>query len=170
MDFQELIRKRYSVRAYQSRDIEEEVLQRVLEAFVLAPTAANRQCIGLVVVRTAGREDELTRIYHANWFARQPPIVLCACQIPEGSWVRGDGKNYGDVDVTIAMDHLILAATSEGLGTCWVGAFDPVAAREILGLPEGVEPVVCSPLGYPADSSHPKHRKKLEELVHYERW
>jgi len=84
--------------------------------------------------------------------------------------VRRDGKSYADVDVAIAMDHLILAATNEGLGTCWIGAFDPVAAREVLGLPEGVEPVAFSPLGYPADMPGPKRRKRLEQIVHQERW
>jgi len=74
------------------------------------------------------------------------------------------------VDVTIAMDHLILAATAEGLGTCWIGAFDPVAAREVLGLPAGVEPIAFTPLGYPADSPQPKRRKKLEQIIHLERW
>ncbi|MBC7236325.1 MAG: nitroreductase family protein [Chloroflexi bacterium] len=170
MEFNELIRKRYSVRAYQSREIDDETLERVLEAFRLAPTAANRQPFGLVVARTAGRERELRRVYNADWFASQPPIVLCACVERGRCWVRRDGKNYGDVDVAIAMDHLILAATNEGLGTCWIGAFDPVAAREVFALPEGVEPVVMTPLGYPADTPGPKLRKELEQLVHRERW
>ncbi len=170
MSFAELIRSRYSVRAYQKRDIPDAVLQRVLEAFVLAPTAANRQPIGLVVAHTAGREEELRRVYGADWFACQPPIVVCACTTPDKAWTRKDSKNYADVDVTIAMDHLILAATEEGLGTCWIGAFDPSAAREVFGLPAGVEPVVMTPLGYPADSPRPKLRKKLDQIVHQERW
>jgi len=169
MEFAELIRRRYSVRAYQRREIPEEVLQRVLEAFILAPTAANRQPFGLVVIRTAGREAELRRVYPAEWFV-QAPVVVCACGLPEKAWKRRDGKNYCDVDVAIAMDHLILAATDEGLGTCWVGAFDPEAARQVLGLPQGVEPIAFTPLGYPADAPGKKLRKKTEELIHHERW
>jgi nitroreductase len=80
-----------------------------------------------------------------------------------------DGKNYNDVDVAIAMDHLILAAADLGLGTCWVAAFDPAAARAVLNLPPGVEPVAFTPLGYPADEPRPKTRKALAELVRYER-
>ena len=80
------------------------------------------------------------------------------------------GKHYADVDVTIAMDHLILAATNEGLGTCWIGAFDPVAAREVFGLPQGVEPIAMTPLGYPADEMPAKLRKPKEQLIHWERW
>jgi len=72
--------------------------------------------------------------------------------------------------VAIVMDHLILAATDAGLGTCWIGAFNPAAAKEVLGLPAGVEPVAFTPLGYPNAEPRPKQRLSLEELVHYERW
>jgi nitroreductase len=169
MEFTELIRKRYSVRAYKSDPVEDEVLAQVLEAMRLAPTAANRQPVRFIVVRTAGRQAELRRIYDREWFL-QAPLVICACGVPAQTWVRSDGKNYNDVDVAIAMDHLVLAATDLGLGTCWVAAFDPAAAREVLGLPDGVEPVAFTPLGYPADRPGPKERKPLSELVRYEGW
>jgi nitroreductase len=81
-----------------------------------------------------------------------------------------DAKPYADVDVAIAMDHLILAATDLGLGTCWIAAFDPAVAREVLGLPGEVEPIAFTPLGYPADRPGRKRRKELSELVRYERW
>jgi nitroreductase len=97
-------------------------------------------------------------------------MVVCACGIPGKNWVRKDGKNYNDVDVAIVMDHLILAATDEGLGTCWIGAFNPGAAKEVLGLPEGVEPIAFTPLGYAADRPPVKKRKPLPELVRYEKW
>ena len=169
MEFSELIKKRYSVRAYKPDPVEDEVLNQVLEAARLAPTAANRQPFQLIVIHTAGREAELKRIYPSAWFA-QAPLVICACGIPAQGWTRSDGKNFTDVDVAIVMDHLILAAASLGLGTCWIGAFDPTAAREVLGLPDGVEPIVLTPLGYPADQPRPKRRKALSELVRYERW
>ncbi len=169
MEFSELIKARYSVRAYKPDPVEEEKLQQVLEAARLAPTAANRQPFQLLVIHTAGREAELRRIYDRKWFV-QAPLVLCVCGVPERGWVRMDGKPYVDVDVAIAMDHLILAATELGLGTCWIAAFDPAAAREVLGLPQGVEPIVFTPLGYPADRPGAKKRKSLAELVRYERW
>lgn len=169
MEFSELIRRRYSVRAYKPDPVEDEKLQQVLEAARLAPTAANRQPFQLVVIHTAGREDELKRIYGRDWFA-QAPIVIAACGVPDRGWVRGDGKNYTDVDVAIVMDHLILAAANAGLGTCWIGAFDPRAAREVLGLPEGVEPIAFTPLGYASDQPKEKKRQPLSELVRYERW
>ena len=169
MEFSELIGKRYSVRAYKPDPVEDEKLEQVLEAARLAPTAANRQPFQLIVIHTAGREAELKRIYGQDWFV-QPPLVICACGTPARGWTRRDGKNYTDVDVAIVMDHLILAAADLGLGTCWIGAFDPAAAREVLGLPDDVEPIAFTPLGSPADRLGTKKRKALSELVRHERW
>jgi len=169
MDFFELIEQRYSVRAYESKPVEEEKLQKVLDAARLAPTAANRQPFRIIVVKTEGRESELKRIYRADWFT-QAPVVICACAVPGEAWTRSDGKDYYDVDTTIAMDHLILAAANLGLGTCWIAAFDAAATKEILGLPDDIEPVALTPLGYPADSPRTKQRKSLAELVKYDRW
>ncbi len=169
MEYFELIKKRYSVRAYQSKPVEDEKLQKVLEAANIAPTASNRQPFGFIVVHTQGRELELKRIYRPEWFY-QAPIVICGCALPDEAWSRKDGKNYGEVDTTIAMDHLILAAADLGLGTCWIAAFDPSIAREVLGLPENVEPIAFTPLGYPADDPVPKSRKALSDLVHNEKW
>jgi len=167
MEYFELIEKRYSVRAYRSKPIEEEKLQKVLDAARMAPTAANRQPFRFIVIHTQGRESELKRIYSREWFFKAP-VVICACAVPDEAWTRIDGKNYSDVDTTIAMDHLILAAADQGLGTCWVAAFDPSAAREVLGLSENEEPVAFTPLGYPADEPKPKKRKALSDLISYE--
>lgn len=169
MDFTEVIRRRYSVRAYKPDPIEDDKLQQVLEAARLAPTAVNKQPFQFVVIHTAGRKAELKRIYYQDWFV-QAPLIICACGIPAQGWVSQEGKNSTDIDVAIAMDHLILAATNLGLGTCWVASFDTAAAREILRLPDGVEPVAFTPLGYPADRPGPKERKPLSQLVRYEHW
>lgn len=169
MEFSELIRNRYSVRAYKPDPVEDEKLDRVLEAARLAPTAANRQPFQIIVIHTEGREDDLQRIYRRGWFV-QAPLVMCICAIPDEGWVRMDGKGYTDVDAAIAMDHLILAATDQGLGTCWIAAFDPAEAREVLGLPDGVEPIAFTPLGYAADQSRSKERKSRSDLVRHERW
>ena len=169
MEFSELIARRYSVRAYQSKPVEDEKLKKVLEAANLAPTAANRQPFKLIVIHTKGREAELKQIYHRDWFIAAP-IIICVCAVPSEAWSRMDGKNYADVDATIAMDHLILAAAELGLGTCWVAAFDPVAARKILNLPDDIEPIAFTPLGYPADEPRAKKRKDLTEIVRDEKW
>lgn len=171
MSFQELIRHRYSVRAYKPDPVPDDLLAQVLEAGRLAPTAANKQPFRIIVIHTQGREAELNRIYHREWFV-QAPLILCVCTVRAEAWKRTmyDGKSHADVDATIVMDHMILAAAELGLGTCWIAAFDPVAAREILALPPEVEPVLFTPLGFPADQPKPKERRPLSELVRYERW
>jgi nitroreductase len=166
MDFSELVRNRYSVRAYKPDPVEDEKLAAVLEAARLAPTAANRQPFLLFVIDTKDREEELSRIYHREWFV-QAPLIICACGLPGEVWKGEHGRDYLGVDVAIAMDHLILAAAELGLGTCWIGAFDADAAREILNLPEDADPIIFTPLGYPADTPKPKERKPLDELVRY---
>ena len=167
MEFLEIVKNRYSVRAYKSIPVEDDKLKQILEAARLAPTGANRQSFQLIVIHTAGREEELRLIYDKAWFV-QAPVIICAC----ATTVRGrplrEGGSYGDV--AIVMDHLILAATSLGLGTCWIGAFDPTMARDILGLPEEVKPIIFATIGYPNDKPRPKIRKPIDELVRYEHW
>ena len=107
MEFQDLVRQRYSVRAYKQDSVDPQALERILDAATFAPTAANRQPFRLLVIKTAGREKELRRIYRAEWFT-QAPLVICACGLPQEGWTRSDGKNFTDVDVAIVMDHLIL--------------------------------------------------------------
>jgi nitroreductase len=171
MEYLELIRNRYSVRAYKPDPVPDELLAQVLEAGRLAPTAANKQPFRILVIHTKGREAELRRIYPRDWFT-EAPLILCVCAVRAEAWKRTmyDGKSHADVDATIVMDHLVLAATDLGLGTCWIAAFDPAAAREALGVPSDVEPVLFTPLGFPADQPKPKERRPLAELVRYERW
>ncbi len=169
MEFQELLEQRFSVRSYKPDPVEDEKLTRVLEAARLAPSAANRQPYRFLVVHTAGRRDEMQHIYNREWFL-EAPIVIFACGLTDEAWYRDDGKSYIDVDVAIAMDHLILGAANEGLGACWVGSYDEAAVRAILGIPDRVRIVAMTPLGYPAIEAEPKERKSLEELVCYEQW
>jgi len=170
MNFQALVNARYSVRAYKPQPVEPEKLDRILEAARLAPTAANRQPFRIIVIPTKGREKELGRIYPREWFV-QAPILLAVVAVPSEAWVRKhDGWNAAEVDASIVMSHIVLAAAEEGLGTCWVAAFDPAAAREVLGLPAEVIPSAFAPLGYPADAATPKKRRILSELVRRDRW
>jgi nitroreductase len=166
MEFSEVIQKRYSVRAYESKPVEQDKLNKILEAAILAPTAANRQAFRLIVIKTEGRQAELKRIYGREWFA-QAPLVVCACGVKDEAWVRKEGKNYAEVDATIAFTHLILAAHDLGLGTCWIAAFDPAAARDVLKLPAEFDPVAFTPLGYPADKWKPKKRRPASELIQH---
>jgi len=174
MTFLDLARRRHSVRAYRPDPVPDELLATVLEAGGVAPTAGNRQPVRILVVQTAGREAELRRIYDRDWFV-QAPLVLCVCVVRGEAWARAmyDGRSHADVDAAIVMDHMILAATDVGLGTCWIAAFDPTAAREVLAVPPDGEPVLFTPLGYPAEgeSGSPRHlQRRIAELVRYDRW
>jgi nitroreductase len=164
MDFLELVSSRRSIRAYRQDPVEEEKLAAVLEAGLAAPTACDLQPFRVLVVPTGGREAELRKVYGQPWFVAAP-LVLAICALPGEAWCRRDRKNYADVDAAIAMDHMILAATALGLGSCWIGAFDPAAAREVLGLEPGWELLAMTPLGYAAESPAPRPRKALAKLV-----
>ncbi len=171
MDFQQLVAARRSVRSYRLDPVPEPLLNEVLEAARLAPSACNRQPFRVVVIQTRGRESDLLRVYPKEWFVKAP-LVLAVCAVPGEAWVRSrtDGWSAAETDATIAMDHMLLAAADLQLGTCWIAAFDPMAAREVLGLPADVVPVAFTPLGWPADAPVPKERRTLHELVHHGRW
>lgn len=164
MDFQTLSQRRVSVRAYQDKPVEREKLLAVLEAGRLAPSACNKQHWKFVVVSDAAARKRLGETYKGEWFA-QAPVLIAVCVEPSASWTRGDGKNYAWVDGSIAMDHLTLAACEQGLGTCWIGAFDDAKARAALKVPAGVEIVALTPLGYPAEAGRAKSRKTLAEIT-----
>ncbi len=170
--FLELAEKRRSVRAYKPDDVPEDLLQTVLEAARLAPSAVNKQPWRFIVVRSETGRRALGAAYAREWFWKAP-VVIAVCILPGEAWTRSfDGKNYAMVDGALAMDHLQLAAAELGLGTCWIGAFDPAAAREILNLPDGVEILGMTPLGFPDVEPNPRvrSRRPLGESVLKERW
>lgn len=165
--FMELVHRRYSVRSFLDKPVEEEKLAFILEAAASAPSACNNQPWIFIVIRDSDNRARLETVYNRPWFL-QAPIIIAACYDTGVSWRRGDGKDYGDVDTAIAVDHLTLAAAELGLGTCWVGAFNVKAARAVLMLPKSVEPLAFIPLGYPASGQPKKVRKPLEEIVYRE--
>ncbi len=164
MDFYETIKMRRSIRAYKKNPVEDDRLSRVINAARLAPTAANRQPFSLIVVKNEQVKHKLKDAYSQEWFYTAP-VIICACASSENAWKRNDGKGYVDVDVAIAMDHLILAASAEGLGTCWIAAFKPDVVKDILSIPGNLEPVILTPLGYPEVIPEPTSRKPLGEMV-----
>lgn len=166
MEYLDLIKERHSQREYKENNVEEEKLKKILEAALIAPTAHNMQAFKIVVIRTKDHEDGLKKIYPKLFFT-QAPIVIGVFSIKQNSWIRKDGKNYGDVDAAIVMDHIILAATALGLGTCWIANFDSMAASELSGLGEGYEPIAFTPIGYAKANDFKKIRKTLEEVVVY---
>ncbi len=169
MDYQKLIRIRRSIRAYRPDPVPEDVLHRLLDAARVAPTAANRQPFQLIVVTEATTRARLKEVYDREWFW-SAPLIIVGCVEEAKAWQRADGFNAAEVDLSIAMDHLILAATDEGLGTCWICHFDEERLKQILGIPDKVRVIALTPVGYPAAEPRPFQRKPLEELVRRERW
>jgi len=169
MNVSEAIRKRYSVRSYQNRPVEEDKLQRVLEAARLAPSANNKQEWRFVVVQDAQTRKKLSEIARGQRFVAEAPVVIAACAVTDNH-VMTCGQLCYPIDVAISIDHLTLQAVEEGLGTCWIGAFFEDRAKELLGIPEAVRIVDLVTLGYPADEWRPKSRLPLDQIVMKEKW
>ena len=167
MSFLELAKRRCSVRSFLDRPVEEDTLLSILEAGRWAPSACNNQPWIFVVIREKSAREQLGAVYNREWFIRAP-VILAVCCDRNSSWRRSDGKDYGDVDIAIAVDHMTLAATELGVGTCWIGAFNAVEARKALLLPETIDPIIFTPIGYPAPDKPRKSRKSLDETVHWE--
>jgi nitroreductase len=171
--FYELAKKRYSVRKFLDRQVEEEKLNYILETGRIAPSAANFQPWHIIVIRSKETIRALGDSYPRPWFL-QAPVVLVFCGDHKTGWKRADGKDHTDIDISIIVDHITLAAAEQGLGTCWICNFDLVKCRQVLELPDAIEPIVILPLGYPEETGvdHSRHlaRKKLDDIVHWEKF
>jgi len=164
MDVFEAIKARRSIRAYKDRAVEEEKLQKVLEAGRLAPSANNRQDWKFVVVRDAALRQQLVGACCNQQFIGQAPVVIVACTT-EAQHTMRSGYQCCAVDLSIAVDHMTLAAAALGLGTCWIGAFEADLVSKVIKLPRGVAPVHVLPLGYAAESPAARPRKSLDAVV-----
>lgn len=172
MDFQELIRIRRSVRRYKPDQPADDLLARVLSAAVVSPSAANLQPWTFIIVSDPETRARLKEVYSRDWFW-QAPVLVVGCVETARAWHRKDGYCSAEVDLAIAMDHLVLAATEEGLGTCWVCAFDEEKTKAILGIPPEVRVIAMTPLGYPdgtADEPRALIRKPASELIRRNGW
>jgi nitroreductase len=167
MEVYEAIRARHSVRSYQDRAVEPDKLARVLEAARLAPSARNEQEWRFVVVSELTKREALA----TQAFMREAPLIIAACAQTDGRLMRCGQPAY-PIDVAIALDHLSLAAVAEGLGTCWIGSFDPGEVRRILGIPPEIQVVELLLLGYPREGGGQpkKSRLPLEQIVRHEAW
>lgn len=164
MNVTEAIRTRRSIRVYRKTPVEEEKLSRVLEAARLAPTARNMQERKFVVVRDPEKRRRLVKAAKNQTFVGQAPVVIVACgTIPD--YVMSCGQLAYPIDVAIAVDHMTLQAVEEGLGTCWVCAFNEEEVKAILEIPEKIRLVALLSLGYPAESPGARPRESLDEMV-----
>ena len=170
MDVFEAIQQRYSVRQYRPQPVESEKLERVLEAARLAPSAGNRQPWKFAMVSDIGLKQELADAANGQQFIAEAPVIVVGVGFPDLAYKRMGGYgNSTDVDLAIALDHLTLAAAAEGLGTCWIGAFDEAEVKALLNIPAEAKVVAMTPLGYPErpDLIHPiedAKRKPANEI------
>lgn len=167
MDFYQLIENRESIRDYDSnRKISDAVLNRILNAGRLAPSASNRQPWTFILVSSEEKLGKVRDCYHSEWF-KQAPYILVTIGHKSQSWVRNyDKYNSLETDLTIAMDHMILAAENEGVGSCWIIDYDILAKAIELKQDEAI--YCITPLGYQNDGFSKKRnkiRKSLEEVV-----
>ena len=149
MEFYEVLRERRSIRGYQSAEIPRPILDRIAEAVNLAPTACNLQPFLFQFLTSPEKKKPACQCYPQPWLAEAPVVVL-ALGNRETAWKRLNGTSAHTIDVAIAMEHLVLAAAAEGLGTCWVCAFDQEKLHRRLGLGHEWEVVALTPLGFPA--------------------
>ncbi len=168
MDFYELVKKRCSIRKYvQDKPVPEEVLLRILSAGQMAPSAKNLQPWTFKVISSSEKRAAIYPCYPADWIQTAPHLLFVTGK-REDAWVRRyDGYNSIETDLTIALDHMILAAAWEGVATCWIAAFDPVKLRSALDLRKGEVIFAFTPLGYAAPDAEPvpKSRKDLQEIA-----
>lgn len=170
MEFSDVIRRRYSVRSFTSEKVDRNFILDILEAARMAPSAVNYQPWHFIVICEPENLADIQEAYPRNWF-REAPVCILICADHSQSWKRkSDGKDFADVDVAIAIDHLVLKATELGLGTCWVCNFDSALTRKKFQLPDYIEPIALIPLGYTTSEASPKTRKPLSELVHWEKF
>ena len=163
------IKIRRSIRHYKDTHVEEEKLDKMLEAGRLAPSAGNLQEWKFVVVRDKGTREKLAIAANNQKFIEDAPVTIVACATITDYIMKCKQHAY-PIDLAIAVDHMTLEAVEEGLGTCWVGSFDEEDIKKILGIPDNIRVVTLLTIGYPKYVPGPRKRKRKEEIVIYEKW
>jgi nitroreductase len=172
MDFWQVLKERYSVRSFDpTEDVSPEVVERLLQAAIQAPSAGNRQPWHFYVVRNAGVQQGLAAAAYGQEFVTQAPVVIVVCADPERSAerYRHRGRDlYCLQDTAAAAEHILLAAVASGLGGCWIGAFDERRTAGVLGLPHQHRPIAILPIGKPAEKRVRRgSRRPLQAVVSY---
>lgn len=154
MDFLEFSRKRYSVRSYSDRPVEQDKIDKILQAAMIAPTAVNYQPQKIYVLKS---KEALQKIRHITKSTYNAPLVFLVCADTERSWHSPfvAGYDSGEMDGSIVCTHMMLEAEDLGLGSCWVLLFDPQKVKEAFHLPENIKPLCLLPVGYPSEMAQP---------------
>ena len=160
-----------SIRSFKSEKIPENVVRNILEVGRHTSTAHNIQPWHFVVIKDPEMKKKVAKVSRGQHWMANADVIVCGCALMDIVWSRMGGYMTSfAVDITIAMDHMILAAANEGLGTCWIGAFDEKQVKEILQVPENVHVVALTPIGYPGQEPKDRGRKTLSEIISYEKF
>jgi len=163
MDFYDAVKARRSVRAYKPDQISAESTARLALSVSEAPSACNLQPFKFLFVSNPALRAKIASVYTRDWL-KQAPAIVVALGNAKTAWKRLEGDSIVDVDVAIAMEHFVLAAAAEGLGTCWICAYDRAALDSALSIEAPWRSVAISPVGYPSDSAKPRTRKPLSDI------
>ncbi|MDD2961423.1 MAG: nitroreductase family protein [Muribaculaceae bacterium] len=169
-DFLELVNSRYSCRNFSDKRLSKDTIGEILETARLAPSACNKQPWKFIVITTKENRDKIAQCYSRDWIKSASAYIL-ALGHNEEAWHRADdNKDHTDVDLAIAIEHICLAATSLGVGSCWVCNFDVSKCKTLFGIGERFEPIAIIPLGYPSDETiiSEKKRKAIDEIVEWD--
>lgn len=163
-----IISERKSIRKYTDQSVDDQLVEMIIESARLAPSAVNFQPWKFYICRSEEAKKVVRQSYSREWF-NSAPLYILACGDRQQSWKRPrDGKDHLDIDIAIAVEHMVLKITELGLGTCWVCNFNPQTVKEGLQLGENVEPIVLLPVGYPENvdpDSGNRKRKSYEEIT-----
>lgn len=171
MSVLDIMKSRRSVRKYKNKAIPEGTLNKVLEAARIAPSGKNFQPWKFIIVQDREKKEELAVASRNQSFIAQAPVVIVACGFPEKSYqYQGNYMKSWSIDVSIAVDHLMLMAWEEGLGTCWIGAFREDEVKQVLSIPDEVRVLALTPLGYPDEEPKDRGRKELGEIISYDKY
>jgi len=166
MHFNQLHKERYSVRDYKTQKVPQALLLEVLDAGRMAPSAANKQPWSFILISDKEVLQELSKSYDRDWFKKAPQVIVI-CGDHNASWIRPfDQKDHCDIDAAIAIDHMTLRATELGLGTCWICHFNPDLVKDLLKVPDNLEPIALLPIGYPINNQPSgKKRKDRSDVI-----
>lgn len=165
----EAIKKRVSVRSYLNRPIEKEIIEQILEAGRLAPTASNQQQLKFMVVTDDALRLEMVDACSNQEFVANAPAILVICATKERTMRCGQAVR--PIDSSIALSFMMLEAVELGLGTCWLGDFYSEKVRQVLNIPDDYSIIAVAPIGYPENTNQrPMSRKSQNQLVIYDRW
>lgn len=165
----EIIKNRRSIRQFQKKEIPKEIIEKLIEALIWAPSAGNLQSRKFYFVFNQETKEKLTKAALNQDFISQAPLVIVGCADSNISWRYGErGKNlYSICDVSLSIQNLMLLAFQLGLGSCFVGAFEEKEVAKILNLPRNLRPIVIVPVGYPAEKPEAPPRLSKEEAVEF---